>query len=206
MTALDALVSVGGALYHGAIKPAATALVSSAVKAGAAGYEVLSDANATEQVRANVHTHVKAAAKHLHSATGHLHSKLKTGSSAAAKHIITVAGVPEAVAEDVQADLSVSLYAAALGLAALLCVVLVWLCVRRCASGCDRHDRRPGAARYKPVGARATVPQGEEDDDANFDDLMEQVLRDARREEERVQLEGELEEAPPQADKRVYQL
>ena len=50
------------------------------------------------------------------------------------------------------------------------------------------------------------MPQGEEDDDANFDDLMEQVLRDARREEERVQLEGELEEAPPQADKRVYQL
>ena len=55
--------------------------------------------------------------------------------------------------------------------------------------------------------AEGYSPRFAEDDDADFDDLMEQVLRDARSEETRARLEGELVLDSPVGDgKQTYQL
>ena len=221
VTALGALVGVGVALYHSAIKPAATALVASAVKAGAAGYEVLSDANTTGQVRATVHKNLKAATTHVHSAAGRLHSELRNVSSAAAKQVTSAAGVPEWMVDEIQAGLSFDLLYGAIGLAGLVSfvsLVATWRCVRRCALCYGHHDRQPGAARYERVkwSSAAVLPQLEEEEleeeEADFgrmeavlrSDLMGMSRNDAGRENLRdLQLEGELEVALcalPQAD------
>jgi len=195
LSALGTLVSIGGSLYHDALKPAATAFVTSAVAAGVAGYEVFTDVNKTEQVRASVHANVKAAAKHLRTVHGHLHNGTKT----AAKHLTAAAGVPDELAVDVQQHLSSDLYVVALVLVGIAGVLIACRCTGLCLSRCERHDRRAGAPRYKPIGhssggnsRRATTAavhglrRVEMDDADDFDDLMEEVLLSVKREDLRV--------------------
>ena len=95
-------------------------------------------------------------------------------------------------------------------------VAIAWRLAQACVCGSSarrRHDRRVGSVRYEPVTAAAGLaaegysPRFAEDDAAEFDDLMEQVLRDARSEETRARLEGELVLDSPVGDgKQTYQL
>lgn len=181
-----------------------------------AGIEVLRDVNKTKHVRAKVHAHVKAAAERLgtgaslaRTAAGHLHNHTKT----VAKHLTVataaVTGVPGNVADDVVEDLSTSLFASMVGLSGMALVVVAWACLRACRSCC--HCRR--GPRYQPLrrapprvaaddddfddcgpvnsiaGARSAAVHtaAEEDDMVGFDDLLDEVLRDAKAEDARVQ-------------------